>query len=108
MLTKHDERRPAAVELRDLHWAITASNFRSLRQAASLLNVRQSTLSRSLRKLEDQLGATLFERTNGGTSGSNLTFESWLGFPMRARRASLRDARRKIPLRFVRRYSPAQ
>ena len=27
---------------------------------------------------------------------------------MRARRASLRDARRKIPLRFVRRYSPAQ
>ncbi|MGC2784209.1 MAG: HNH endonuclease signature motif containing protein, partial [Roseiarcus sp.] len=41
-------------------------------------------------------------------SGSNLTFESWLGFPMRARRASLRDARRKIPLRFVRRYSPAQ
>ena len=40
-------------------------------------------------------------------SGSNQIFESWLGFPMRARRASLRDARRKIPLRLVR-YSPAQ
>jgi nucleoside phosphorylase len=44
----------------------------------------------------------------GVPSGSNLTFESWMGFPKRARRASLRDARRKIPLRFIRRYSPAQ
>ena len=43
-----------------------------------------------------------------GASGSNLTFESWLEFPIRARRASLRDARRKIPLRLVRRYSSAQ
>jgi DNA-binding transcriptional LysR family regulator len=32
-----------------------------------MLDVRQSTLSRSLRDLEFQLGATLFERTNGGT-----------------------------------------
>ena len=48
------------------------------------------------------------ERAANAPSGSNLTFESWLGFPMRARRASLGDARRKIPLRFVRRYSPAQ
>ena len=41
-------------------------------------------------------------------SGSNLTFESWLEFPIRARRASLRNARRKIALRLVRRYSSAQ
>lgn len=32
-----------------------------------MLDIRQSTLSRGLRDLEHQLGATLFERTNGGT-----------------------------------------
>jgi DNA-binding transcriptional LysR family regulator len=55
------------VELRDLRWAIVASQHRSLRQAADALNIRQSTLSRGLRDLEYKLGATLFERTNGGT-----------------------------------------
>jgi DNA-binding transcriptional LysR family regulator len=55
------------VELRDLRWAIVASQHRSLRQAAEALNIRQSTLSRGLRDLEYRLGATLFERTNGGT-----------------------------------------
>ena len=55
------------VELRDLKWAIVASQHRSLRQAAQTLNIRQSTLSRRLRYLEYQLGTELFERTNGGT-----------------------------------------
>ena len=55
------------LELRDLRWAIVASQHRSLRQAAETLNVRQSTLSRGLRDLEGHLGAVLFERTNGGT-----------------------------------------
>lgn len=50
-----------------MRWAITASQYRSLRQAAEALNIRQSTLSRRLRDLEFELGATLFERTNGGT-----------------------------------------
>ena len=54
-------------ELRDLRWAIVASQHRSLRQAAESLNVRQSTLRRRLRELEDRLGVPLFERTNGGT-----------------------------------------
>jgi hypothetical protein len=35
-------------------------------------------------------------------SGSKLTFESRMGFPVRDGRASLRDARWKIALRFVR------
>ena len=56
-----------SVELRDLRWAIVAAQHRSLRQAAEELEIRQSTLSRCLRNLEFQLGATLFERTNGGT-----------------------------------------
>jgi len=55
------------VELRELRWAIVASQHRSLRQAAEALNIRQSTLSRCLHDLEYKLGATLFERTNGGT-----------------------------------------
>jgi DNA-binding transcriptional LysR family regulator len=55
------------VELRDLKWALLVSQHRSLRQAAETLNIRQSTLSRRLRDLEDELGATLFVRTNGGT-----------------------------------------
>lgn len=54
-------------ELKELRWAIVASQHRSLRQAAETLNIRQSTLSRGLRDLEHHLGAHLFERTNGGT-----------------------------------------
>ncbi|WP_245573025.1 LysR family transcriptional regulator [Lichenihabitans psoromatis] len=46
---------------------MTASHYKSLRRAAEALNVRQSTLSRCLRSLENELGAVLFERTNGGT-----------------------------------------
>jgi DNA-binding transcriptional LysR family regulator len=55
------------VEIRDLKRAIVAAQHRSLRQAAEALDIRQTTLSRRLRDLEYQLGATLFERTNGGT-----------------------------------------
>lgn len=56
-----------SLELRDLRWAIIIAQHRSLRQAAAALNIRQSTLSRSLSELEHVLGAALFERTNGGT-----------------------------------------
>ena len=55
------------VGLRDMRWAVIAAQHRSLRKAAESLNVRQSTLSRTLRSLEDRVGAELFERTNGGT-----------------------------------------
>ncbi len=56
-----------SIELRDLRLAVFASQHRSLRQAAEAINIRQSTLSRRLHSLEFQLGAVLFERTNGGT-----------------------------------------
>ncbi|MFG1466189.1 LysR family transcriptional regulator [Xanthobacter sp. DSM 24535] len=56
-----------SVESRDLRWAVTVAQYDSLRQAADALNIRQSTLSRGLRHLEDELGAVLFKRTNGGT-----------------------------------------
>jgi DNA-binding transcriptional LysR family regulator len=55
------------VEFRELKWALIAAQHRSLSRAAETLNIQQSTLSRRLRDLELQLGAVLFERTNGGT-----------------------------------------
>ncbi|MFG1360111.1 MULTISPECIES: LysR family transcriptional regulator [Xanthobacter] len=55
------------IELRDLRWATVTAGHPSIRQAAEALNVRESTLSRRLRDLENRLGADLFERTANGT-----------------------------------------
>src|SRR3977135_2627593 len=55
------------IEFREMRWGVAASQHRSLRRAAEALNVRQSTLSRCIRDLEQRLSAKLFERTNGGT-----------------------------------------
>lgn len=57
----------AGVDLQDLRWAIIAAQHKSLRQAAEILNIRQSTLSRRLRDIELRLGTELFERSKGGT-----------------------------------------
>ncbi|WP_291548810.1 LysR family transcriptional regulator [Bosea sp. (in: a-proteobacteria)] len=65
----------AAIELRDLRWVIVAAKHRSLRQAAEALHIRQSTLSRRLRDVEYRLGATLFERSNGGTRPTAAGYE---------------------------------
>ena len=55
------------LELKDLRWAIAASQCKSLRQTAEVLNLQQSTLSRRLRDLECRLGAVLFDRSTSGT-----------------------------------------
>lgn len=72
------------IELRDLRWAITAAQHRSIRRAAEALNIKPSTLSRCLRDLEYRLEAPLFERSNGGTR------------PTLAGQEFLEDARRLI------------
>jgi DNA-binding transcriptional LysR family regulator len=47
--------------------ALIAAQNRSLHRAAEVLNIRQSTLSQTLRGLEYDFGVVLFERTNDGT-----------------------------------------
>jgi len=55
-----------AIELGPFRTVIAAAEHRSFRRAAAALNLRQSTLSRRIRQLEEQLGVELFERSSGG------------------------------------------
>jgi DNA-binding transcriptional LysR family regulator len=49
-----------------LRTVIAAAEHGSFRRAAAALDVKQSTLSRRIRRLEEYLGAKLFERSSGG------------------------------------------
>jgi len=61
----------ASVELRHLRYFISAAEHGSFRKAGAALGVRESSISRRIRDLEDQIGASLFQRHNGGV---RLTF----------------------------------
>ena len=54
------------IELRHLRYVIAAGKYRSFRQAATSLYLKQSTLSRRIHQLEDELGVLLFTRHSGG------------------------------------------
>jgi DNA-binding transcriptional LysR family regulator len=82
------------VELRDFRLAVTASQHRSLRQAAEALNIRQSTLSRRLRDIERRLGVVLFERTNGGTRLTTMGLEFILRVCLRIAQWTMRRHKR--------------
>ncbi|UPT91971.1 LysR family transcriptional regulator [Bradyrhizobium barranii subsp. apii] len=58
--------RGQAVDLQQLRFAIAAADCGSIRQAAELLSIRHSTLSRSIRQLEHLIGVAVFERSGGG------------------------------------------
>jgi len=64
------------IELRHLRYALAASEHRSFRKAAEALRLKQSSLSRRIHQLEDELGVALFVRTSGGVrptlAGSDL------------------------------------
>ncbi|WP_312015637.1 LysR family transcriptional regulator [Bradyrhizobium liaoningense] len=49
-----------------LQHAIAAADYGSFRQAAEVLSIKQSTLSRSIQLLEHRFGAAIFERSSGG------------------------------------------
>lgn len=54
------------VELLQLRCAVSAADHGSFRRAATALRLRQSTLSRRMRRLEDTVGLVVFERSSGG------------------------------------------
>jgi DNA-binding transcriptional LysR family regulator len=54
------------IDLQHLRYVIAAAQQGSFRRAAETLRLRQSTLSRRVRQLEDRLGVVLFERHSGG------------------------------------------
>ena len=51
---------------RHLRYFVTAAEHGSFRKAAAALGIQESTVSRRIRDLEDHLGASLFQRHNGG------------------------------------------
>lgn len=52
------------MNIRDLEYLITLADFKHFRKAADACNVSQPTLSGQIRKLEDELGTILLERTS--------------------------------------------
>ncbi len=54
------------IELRHIRYVVAASKCGSFRRAGLSLGVEQSAISRRIRDLEDELGASLFNRHSGG------------------------------------------
>jgi DNA-binding transcriptional LysR family regulator len=76
---------PAIVpDFRLFQYAFASAEHGSFRRAAAALNVQQSTVSRSVRSLEDRVGAKLFERGHAGIrptpAGNRFLEEATLGF----------------------------
>jgi DNA-binding transcriptional LysR family regulator len=55
-----------AIEPGPFRTVIAAAEHGSFRRAAAALDVKQSTLSRRIRQLEEELGVSLFEHSSGG------------------------------------------
>ncbi|MEH3116367.1 MAG: LysR family transcriptional regulator [Methylorubrum populi] len=58
----------SSIELRHLRYFLAAAEHGSFRKAGIALAVQESSVSRRIRDLEDQLGASLFQRHNGGVA----------------------------------------
>jgi DNA-binding transcriptional LysR family regulator len=71
------------IQLRQLRYVIAAAEHGSFRQAAIAVGVRESAVSRRIRDLENQAGATLFIRYQRGVTPT----EAGKNFVRRARRA---------------------
>lgn len=54
------------IELRHIRYFLAAAEYGSLRKASIALVIQESAISRRIRDLEDQLGASLFQRHSGG------------------------------------------
>jgi DNA-binding transcriptional LysR family regulator len=58
--------RSSPIVLQHLRYAVSAAEHGSFRRAAEALLLRQSTLSRCVRQLEESTGLIVFERFSGG------------------------------------------
>jgi DNA-binding transcriptional LysR family regulator len=58
--------RRAKLDLQHLRYAVAAADHGSFRRAAETLLLRQSTLSRCIRQLEQGIGVIVFDRSSGG------------------------------------------
>lgn len=72
------------IDFRLFQYALSSAEQGSFRQAAAMLNVEQSTVSRGVRILEHRIGAPLFERDHSGVrptpAGDQFLQEATLGF----------------------------
>ncbi|WP_334396037.1 LysR family transcriptional regulator [Bradyrhizobium sp. AZCC 2289] len=60
----------AKIDLQHLVYAVAAADHGSFRQAAEALLLRQSTLSRCIRQLEEAIGVIVFDRSSGGVQAT--------------------------------------
>lgn len=58
--------RASAVDLQHLRYAVAAADHGSFRRATEVLLLRQSTLSRCIRQMEERIQMIVFERSSGG------------------------------------------
>lgn len=66
MFTRH-----ADIDLTSLRWSMAVARSGGFRSAAASLGVEQSAISRRVRRLEDDLGVSLFHRSTRGVSPTN-------------------------------------
>ena len=52
------------MELSQIRYFIVAAQFQNLSKAAKILNITQPALSKSISKLEDEIGVHLFDRSS--------------------------------------------
>lgn len=62
---------PPNLDLTSLRWSMAVARAGGFRRAAGVLGVEQSALSRRIRRLEDDLGVSLFQRSARGTALTN-------------------------------------
>eukprot|EP01031_Cornospumella_fuschlensis_P012406 gene12406-15162_t len=57
-----------SIELRHLRYFVAAAKYGSFRKAGVALEVKESSISRSVRDLEDEIGVDLFQRSPRGVT----------------------------------------